>query len=197
MNYDDYIDDPSIYDPKLFLNDRNLKLNNRDPRSKEDINEKSLSEAMDAYDYSTPTVVAEKDVTKRRSQKKNLQDSVKYGIYDYKNVKNARSRLLHDLTNLPNEILRDTFFKNRERQLRKSRFEQRDLKSHNDRMKENEEVRNIIEKEKEASLNTSETLWDLESEKEVKDRENGYVRGKREANFTASRTANVLSVGKF
>lgn len=64
-------------------------------------------------------------------------------------------------------------------------------------MRENEELKKIIEKEKDASFNVSENLWDLESEKEMQDRENGYLRGKRETNFTRKGTVRILSVGKF
>lgn len=114
-----------------------------------------------------------------------MKKSNPYGIYDYKNIQHSRSRLLHDLNNVPSDILRDTYFKNRERQLRKSRFEQRDITSHKDKLKDNEEVQKVLEKERKASFNNSEHLWDLESEKELKDKESGYWRGKRSANSTA------------
>lgn len=101
------------------------------------------------------------------------------------------------MNNSPTEILKDTYFKNRERQLRKSRFEQRDLKSHKDRLKDNEEVKKVIDMEKKAAGNLSENLWNLESEKEREDKENGYWRGKRSANFSIGGIPKITSVGKF
>lgn len=108
-------------------------------------------------------------------------DSMDYGIYDHKNVQKSRSKLMHDLNNSPTEILKDTYFKNLERQLRKSRFQQRDVKSEADKEKENAQIRSVIEEKKKELLNASESLWDLETEKEEEERKNGYWRGKRAA----------------
>lgn len=152
--------------------------NNRDPRSKDvEIQTELTSQETPQFtnkNYSPP----------------------KYGIYDYRNIKMSQNRLLHDLNNLPLEILRDTYFKNRESQLRKSKFEQRDITSHTDKIKQNEELKKIIDQERKAAENTSFTLWDLESEKEMQDKENGYWRGKREINSTFSVVRNITSVGK-
>jgi hypothetical protein len=153
--------------------------NNRNSRSKED---------------NTHTQFKTEDQKKTLSKKKNLPDP-KYGIYDYENIKMARNRLLHDLNNLPWGILRDTYFKNRESQLRKSKFEQRDITSHIDKIKQNEEVKSIIDEEKKAAANSSYNLWDLESEKELRDKENGYWRKKREVNYTFNGIRKITSVG--
>jgi hypothetical protein len=153
--------------------------NNRNSRSKED---------------NTHTQFKTEDQKKTQSKKKNLPDP-KYGIYDYENIKMARNRLLHDLNNLPWGILRDTYFKNRESQLRKSKFEQRDITSHIDKIKQNEEVKSIIDEEKKAAANSSYNLWDLESEKELRDKENGYWRKKREVNYTFNGIRKITSVG--
>ncbi|EEZ99777.2 hypothetical protein TcasGA2_TC002556 [Tribolium castaneum] len=164
----DYDADPNMFNQKEMLyNDQPLK-SNRDPRSEDN----------------TP------QVTNRISQ-----NPPKYGIYDYQNIKMARNRLLHDLNNLPLEILRDTYFKNRESQLRKSKFEQRDITSHIDKIKQNEEVKKIIDTERKVAENTSFSLWDLESEKELQDKENGYWRGKRAVNYTFSAIRRITSVG--
>lgn len=142
---------------------RNYRFNPRDPRSKENLNDPSTE---------GPTT------EKPKTTKKNLGDG-KYGIYDYRNVRSAKDRLLHDLNDVPTNILRDTYFRNRER---KSRFEQRDLQSHGDRtMEQNEE--STAEDERLASDNMSLNLWDLETEKELEDKRNGYVRGKRDASY--------------
>lgn len=123
-------------------------------------------------------------------------DKSSYGIYDYKNIYNARNRLLHDLSNVPSEILRETYFKNRERQLRKSRFEQRDINSHKDKLKDSDEVRRLLEVEKKDSLNKSSLhLWDLESERELKDKENGYFRGKRSLNEEFNGVPKLTHIG--
>lgn len=198
LDYSSYAEDPSSFIPnrKPFLDDSNLKLNARDPRSKVDM----ISEEPYTTEFisTTPEFTTQESniKPKQKTQKKNLADKSKYGMYDYRNIYNARNRLLHDLSNLPSDILRDTYYKNRERQLRKSRFEQRDLKSHKDRMKENQELMKVIEKEKETYTNVTENLWDLESEKEMEDKQNGYYRGKREINYTAAGTVKITSVGK-
>lgn len=90
---------------------------------------------------------------------------------DYKNIYAARNRLLHDLNELPNEILRQTFEKNKG--LRQA-FKPRDTRDENENDKD-------VEKKEARNGELPETLWDLESEKELEDRENGYYRGKRES----------------
>lgn len=183
-------DGGSMYSPnKLLLNANIPNSNNRDPRSKSEtttVNQETSQESTQNSSEAVP----------KTSKKKNLSESPRYGIYDYKNVQKAHTRLLHDLNNIPSEILRDTCFKNRENQLRKSKFEQRDLKSHEERIRENEEVRKVIEHEKKTSFNLSESLWDLESEKELQDKENGYWRGKREVNYNLVGIPRLTSVGK-
>ncbi|KAF5276755.1 hypothetical protein FQR65_LT16205 [Abscondita terminalis] len=169
-DYTGYLDDQDGYNaPKLMQN------SNRDPRSK--------------------TATTSAPSSSAKTLKKNLSEDVKYGVYDYKNVQRAHTRLLHDLNTIPSEILRDTYFKNREHQLRKSRFEQRDVISHEERMKESEDVHRIIEQEKKAAVNMSETLWDLESEKEAQDRESYSWRGKREATSFLEGIPKLTSVG--
>ena len=117
----------------------------------------------------------------RISKKKNLeQDTTNYGIYSYRNIRNSRNRLLHDVNSYPTDILRDTYLKNRERELRKSRFEQRDLLAHRDKITENDVFKKAIEEERQNSVNISENLWDLETAKEREDRESGVYRGKRD-----------------
>uniref|UniRef100_A0A1Y1L8D8 FAM234A/B beta-propeller domain-containing protein n=1 Tax=Photinus pyralis TaxID=7054 RepID=A0A1Y1L8D8_PHOPY len=118
-----------------------------------------------------------------------------YGIYDYKNIEKAHTRLLHDLNDLPSDILKDTYFKNREHQLRKSRFEQRDLKSHEERIRESADVHRIIEEEKKSARSALETLWDLESEKEKQERDDGNWRSKRDANYSFTGIPRLTSVG--
>lgn len=116
-----------------------------------------------------------------RSRKKNLSDETdSLTPNDYKNVKASRTRLLHDLNDLPNEILRQTFERNKA--LRQSR----DSKNGKEVKKE---VKNI---------ELPETLWDLESEKEMEDRQNGYYRGKRDVTDNKIRgIPKVTSTGKF
>ncbi|KAK4873363.1 hypothetical protein RN001_015392 [Aquatica leii] len=167
-DYNAYLDEQEAYNTKKLVQN-----SNRDPRSK------------------SVTTVA----SAAKTLKKNLSEDVKYGIYDYKNVQRAHTRLLHDLNNLPNEILRDTYFKNREHQLRKSRFEQRDVISHEERIKESEDVHRIIEEEKKAAVNLSESLWDLESEKELRDKDNNPWRGKRDVTNTIVGIPKLTSVG--
>ncbi|KAJ3662550.1 hypothetical protein Zmor_006894 [Zophobas morio] len=177
----DYVDDaenPNILNQEPILYDNPSFKSNRDPRSKEE----------------TKTSPDSSEQSSSKSKKKNLSNS-KYGIYDYENIKKSRNRLLNDLNNLPWDILRDTYYKNRESQLRKTKFEQRDLSSHVDKIKENEELKNIIDEERKSAENTSYTLWDLESEKEIQDKENGYWRGKREINYTFAGIRKITSVG--
>lgn len=145
---------------------------NRDPRSKYDSNTSPNTEAVTTEETSN-------DVTTTSPE----NEKTTYGIYDYKNIYNSRKRLLNDLNNVPTEILRETYFKNRERQLRKSRFEERDINSHKTKLKDNDEVRRVIEEEKKAIINkTSLHLWDLESEKELRDKKSGFLRMRRSNN---------------
>ncbi|XP_017771105.1 PREDICTED: uncharacterized protein LOC108558637 [Nicrophorus vespilloides] len=125
---------------------------------------------------------------------KKLADK-RYGVYDYRNIEQSKNRLLHNLNELPTDILKDTYLKNMEQQLRKSRFEQRDLQSHIDKMKENAEVKRVLDEEKEKMLNVSENLWTLESEKEAEDRKNGLWRVKREASSVIKGIPRITSVG--
>lgn len=193
-DYTSYLDDaetPNIYSSNnLLLKTDATNTNSRDPRSKSDINTKTQTLQESAEN------TTEKMLETNKTLKKNLSEEPRYGIYDYKNIQKAHTRLLHDLNSLPNEILRDTYFKNRERQLRKSRFEQRDLKSHHDRIKENDDLEKAIEEEKKASFNLSESLWDLESEKELQDKENGYWRVKREEKLNLG-VPRLTSIGMF
>ncbi|KAK5640326.1 hypothetical protein RI129_011137 [Pyrocoelia pectoralis] len=165
-DYNTYLDDEA---PNVY----NKKIiapsaNNRDPRSK----------------YATTANPVPTDAQTESS-----------GIYDYKNIEKAHTRLLHDLNDLPSDILKDTYFKNREHQLRKSRFEQRDLKSHEERMKESADIHKIIEEEKRSTVNLLETLWDLESEKELRERENNNWRSKRNINYNFTGIPRLTSVG--
>lgn len=115
----------------------------------------------------------------------------KDGIYDYKNVRNAKTRLLHDLNKLPIDILRETYFKNQKNQLKKSRFEQRDLQSHENRDKEL-----IKDIEEPGPINSSLNLWILESEKELEDKKNGYAKGKRSVNDGVTAFNKIMSTGE-
>ncbi|XP_072398670.1 uncharacterized protein [Diabrotica undecimpunctata] len=173
-NYYPSLDDTIPYNLKHSANI--VKSSNRDPRSKE---KKINSSKMEMSS----------------SKKKNLSDR-NNGIYEYTNMKRSRNRLLHDIDYIPTEILKDTYIKNEEMRLRKSRFEQRDVNEHIDKIKEKEEIQKIIKKEmEEAKKNASLTLWDLESEKEMKDWLDGHFRGKRDANFTAGGSVKITSVG--
>ncbi|CAG9855817.1 unnamed protein product [Phyllotreta striolata] len=166
QDYDNYY--PSMEDP-IGYNPIEERSNNRDPRSK--------------------------DNKLNTTKKKNLSESPK-GIYDFANVLRSENRLLHDVDYVPTEILKDTYVKNEEMRLRKSRFEQRDVNKHVDKIKEKEEIQNIIKKQiEEAKKNESLTLWDLESEKEMKEWLDRQYRGKREANYTSEGRVKVTSVG--
>ncbi|GLV42598.1 uncharacterized protein CBL_03337 [Carabus blaptoides fortunei] len=159
---------------------------NRDPRSKADT------------DNNTPQLTDKgegvtRDYEKRKTKKKNLADTHNeaYGPNDYNNIYMARNRLLHDLNDLPTEILRETYQKNRERQLRNNKFEQRDL-----RYRENEGDETVNKTEAETkNMHFPESLWDLESEKELEDRENGYWRGKRDAEYSPVGIPRITSTG--
>lgn len=153
---------------------QNKVLTNRDPRNKDLLKK-----------FNTTT------------KKKNLSEKSR-GIYDVHNIRQSRNRLLRDLDDIPTDILKDTFYKNEENRLRKSKFEQRDVNLHYDKMKEKQEIRNIIEQEIESTKNLSSfNLWDLESEKELKDRIDGAYRGKREVNYLSQGMYKVISVGKY
>lgn len=170
-----------------YLVQDKIKSMNRDPRSKSDSFTKTpleLEETLLSIDP-TKSTVYDRPSKKARTLKKNLADAT-HGVYGLKNVRLSRNRLLHDLNSSPNEILMDTYFKNRERQLRKSRFEQRDIKAHKDKLKDNEEVKKILENERQNANNVSENLWHLETEKEAEDRENGYWRNKRASASSSS-----------
>lgn len=199
LDYPSYLDDSenaNLYNPNKLLLKQNIDRSSiRDPRSKL----KTIN--MDLKDNIGTTIASNANAEGgnkkiRKTPKKNFVEATSSGIYDYRNVKNSHNRLLHDLNNLPTEILRDTYFKTRERQLRKSRFEQRDINSHADRTKENEEVKRQLNEEKNAPINSSKSLWDLESEKELLDRNNGYWRAKRQANQTIRGIPKMTSVGK-
>lgn len=158
---------------KMLLDANLRKNNNRDPREE-----------------------AKEEPKITQSKKKNLSD-LKYGIYDPKNIKMARNRLFHDLNNQPTDILKETFFKNRENQLKKSRFEQRDITSHLDKRLEKAAVDKIIEEERKRMENVSYNLWDVESEKELQDKESGYWRGKRESTYFFNAVRKISSVGNW
>lgn len=153
---------------------------NRDPRSKTTNTNQQNNDKENV------------DFDKRKSKKKNLAENQNYGPNDYKNVYMARNRLLHDLKDLPTEILRETYVKNRKRQFRNNKFQQRDLRYH---LNKTDDIEEQIK-----DGNFPESLWDLESEKELEDRENGYWRGKRDAAGLPigipriSSTGNVLVV---
>ncbi|XP_044747625.1 uncharacterized protein LOC123308894 [Coccinella septempunctata] len=183
-NYQDMQDHPKPYNPyyEPGLNtpdeiedystgeevnkERNLvmknpkRISNRDPRSKP-------SPKKEDEEMKTPNT----DKT---------SEGVKTGsIYDYKNVRLARSRLLHDLSNSPDEILSDIFYKNLENRLRTSKFEQRDLSAHRNKKAEEESISSFIEEHKKMQKNATLNLWNLESEKEETERRNNYWRSSR------------------
>lgn len=87
---------------------------------------------------------------------------------------------------VPTDILRETYFKDRERQFGK-RFDQRDLEEQEDQEQD---------EEFEAATETSVNLWDLESEKELEDKRNGYARGKRDVNGDENVFDRVTSTGR-
>nr|CAI5831764.1 unnamed protein product [Callosobruchus analis] len=168
-DFSDYpIEDTVPYNQKqLLLKDSK----NRDPRSK--------------TKKKTPTSVSTK--------KKNLSE-IK-SIYDYDNVRLARKRLMDDVDYVPTEILKDTFVKNEETRLRRSRFEQRDVNTHYDKIKEKEDIQKIIQKKlDEMKSNETMNLWQLESEKEMQDWSSGNYRGKRAANYSFESASKITSV---
>lgn len=150
--------------------------NNRDPRNKDVANDN------------------ETKVNSTKTKKKNLSDGLT-GMYDPKNMRSAKNRLLHDLDHLPDDILKDTFVKNEERRLRKSRFQLRDVGTHYDKEKEKQEIQKTIQDELK-SMSNHYTLWDIESEREMKDKDTTKYRGKRKTNFVVSNTYRVTSVGE-
>lgn len=159
--------------------------NNRDPRSKEKNINRSKEEAIDSSKNT-------------KSKKKNLSDK----IYGFHNVRLAKNRLLHDEEALPTDILRDTYFKNEENRLRKTKFEQRDVNSHLVGEMDDTDIKNIIEEQRQNSLvNHSTTLWDIETENEIGEKEDrGYLRKKRDTgipNVAWESVSRVTSVGKY
>ncbi|XP_023022317.2 uncharacterized protein [Leptinotarsa decemlineata] len=176
-NFDDYqIDDTVPYNQKHLLIKENLENSNRDPRSKDRKTNNHTSKSIS------------------KTRKKDLFGE-KNGIYDYRNVRLSRNRLLRDVDYIPTDIFKDTFIKNEEMRLRKSKFEQRDVNTHTDKIKEKEEIRKIIDKELEESKKSPTTLWDLESEKEMEDWVDGNYRGKRDINYASSSISKITSVG--
>lgn len=154
------------------------KISNRDPRSKPNNDPIETPNAQ--------TKIADKPV--------------KTGsIYDYKNVRLAKNRLLHDLSNSPDEILSDTFYKNLENRLRTSKFEQRDLSAHSNKKAEELSINKMIEEHKRLQKNATFNLWNLESEKEEEDRRNNYWRSSRRkrdiGNLVFGNLRKVTSVG--
>lgn len=129
--------------------------------------------------------LTEYELEMQKSRKKNLSDDIQaMNPNDFKNIYAARNRLLTDLNELPSEILRQTFEHNKAfRQSRDSKFEEQTGKE--------------VEKKEAKSVELPETLWDLESEKELEDRENGYYRGKRDTNDKIRGISKVTSTGKF
>lgn len=161
------------------------KQSNRDPRSKTVLKEEVTIQ--------TPNPTTHEPQT---------SNTVETGsIYDYKNVRLSRSRLLHDLSNSPDEILSDTFYKNLENRLRTSKFEQRDLSAHNNKKAEEESINKFIEDHKKLKKNASFNLWNLESEKEEADRRSSYWRSNRRKRDAGSLVygslRKVTSVGKY
>lgn len=166
----------------------NQKLNFRDPRSKEDENE-FLPEYFDSITTEEPSTEEKKNVLDNESTDRDP----KFGIYDYQNVRNAKTRLLHDLDNVPTEILRETFLKDHGNHVKRSRFEQRDLQSHEHTAEEPE----AEEETKENVMNSSLNLWVLESEKELQDKKDRYVRSKRSLKNDDTVLKKIANVGTF
>ncbi|XP_076263482.1 uncharacterized protein LOC143198239 [Rhynchophorus ferrugineus] len=180
-------DDTIPYNQKQMLFDEvqsKYLAGNRDPRSKE----KKINTAKTSANNEPPKAP--------KSTKKNLSDK----IYSYRNVRLAKERLLNDQENLPTDILRDTYFKNEESRIKKAKLEQRDVNSHPVGQIDSNDIQNILENEKNNYiLNGSTTLWDLENEKEITEREdNVYLREKRDVSlpdFVWQSTPKVSSVG--
>lgn len=166
-DYDQYSDmeRDNLLNKKKILSS-NILTNSRDPRSK--TSPENLTDFQDYEDTSDTTI----DDDFKKTKKKNLSDDLEaITPNDFKNIYAARNRLLHDLNDVPNEILRQTFEKNKALKQALRPRDTRDEKNENEKEIEKKEAKNI---------ELPETLWDLESEKELEDRENGYYRGKRE-----------------
>lgn len=168
--------------------DRDMDNPNRDARSKN-------KEHSESRERTTETM--------SKTQKKNLADMTKTGVYGYRNVRNSKDRLLNDLKTIPDDILKETYFKAREKQLRKSKFEQRDLMSHKDKIRETIEIQKVIDEERKKLANISENLWTVESEKERNERSiktsddsmNELNLKKRDSNISITGTPRLTSVG--
>lgn len=150
--------------------------NNRDPRNKDDMKSNKTKSSS------------------TKTKKKNLSEGLK-GIYDPKNVRLAKNRLLHDLDHIPTDILKDTFVKTEEKRLRKSRFEQRDVGTHYDKVKEKQEIQKTIQEELKTATSHY-NLWDVESEREMKDKGVTNNRGKRNSDYI-NNIQKITSVGMF
>lgn len=148
---------------------------NRDPRNKDDANDNKIKS------------------NSTKTKKKNLSEGLK-GIYDPKNIRLARNRLLHDLDHVPTDILKDTFVKNEEKRLRKSKFEQRDVGTHYDKVKEKQEIQKTIQEELN-SATSHYNLWDIESDREFRDKGSSKFRGKRKGDLIAD-AYKITSIGK-
>lgn len=170
LDYNAYDDSVGYNQNRQTLVDdsRNYKYNSRDPRSKEDINE-LLPDYFDILTTEKPPTTEKEEL---KTNEGLLGTDEKYGMYDYQNVRNAKARLLVDLSKVPTDILREEYQNNHKSQIRRSRFEQRDLQPQ-------EDIMNQAPEQDETSTNSALNLWILESEKEFDDKKNGYVRGKR------------------
>lgn len=110
-----------------------------------------------------------RDPRSKATPKKDLSSNG-YGIYDYRNTRAAHPRLSHDLTSSPDDILRDTYYSHRERQLRQSaRFRERDISAASGDTEA--EVKKLIQVEKANEKGEALNLWNLESERELNDNE--------------------------
>lgn len=185
-----------IYDDEMDPrnSDRSyLRAQNRDPRSKdkyEELQNSTMpnSNKTENLTNKEPQISAENGpsgVEKRLLKNLNNYD-------EYANIQNARNRLLHDLSNVPRDILRQSYLENAERELEmisnelenkyrnrnNNKFQQRDLRYR----QKNYQQMSSVKKELESMYDERrrESLWDLESEKEQDDKEHGYWRGKRE-----------------
>ncbi|KAL3284774.1 hypothetical protein HHI36_018917 [Cryptolaemus montrouzieri] len=191
---DDYNSEDEVNNKERNFILKNVKsASNRDPRSKSQMFEDEIEGSLDQYNKSQLT--NEDGV---QSEEKDFH-KISSGIYDYKNIILSKNRLLHDLSNSPDEILSDTFYKNFENRLRTSKFEQRDLISHSNKKAEEESINEIIEEHRKRQQNSSFNLWNLESEKEDDDRKNNYWRSrrrKRQSNYsTYESLRKATSVG--
>ncbi|XP_050299477.1 uncharacterized protein LOC126738245 [Anthonomus grandis grandis] len=173
-------DDNIPYNQKQMLYDEvapKINPGNRDPRSKE-----------------KGTLNLKDPAPNPKSQKKNLSDK----IYGYHNIRLAKNRLLRDEESLPTDILKETYFKNEENRLRKTKLEQRDVNSHVVGEMDDSDIKMILDEQKRDALqNHSTTLWDIETESELVEREDrGYIRRKRDLSTEVWESVNkVTSVG--